>query len=68
MTAPRIAVVTGGSSGIGLAVSDEIVNMHGGELNIESKVGEGTCVYVVLPLLKQADDAELDRAAGKDEE
>ncbi len=55
-------------SGIGLAVSDEIVNLHGGELNIESKVGEGTCVYVVLPLLKQTDDAELDRAAGKDEE
>lgn len=38
-------------SGIGLAVSDEIIHMHGGQLNIESKVGEGTKVTIVLPLL-----------------
>lgn len=45
-------------SGIGLAVSDEIVNLHGGELNIESTVGEGTCVYIKLPLLKQIAEPE----------
>ena len=45
-------------SGIGLAVSDEIVKLHGGELNIESTFGEGTCVYVTLPLYKQAEEAE----------
>lgn len=39
--------VTG--SGIGLAVSDEIVNLHGGELRIESVYGEGTTVTIVLP-------------------
>lgn len=49
-------------SGIGLAVSDEIVNMHGGQLNIESKVGEGTCVSVVLPLLKQNSESEEQHA------
>ncbi len=43
-------------SGIGLAVSDEIVNMHGGELNIESTFGEGTCVYIILPLIKASED------------
>ncbi|MBR5478579.1 MAG: HAMP domain-containing histidine kinase [Clostridia bacterium] len=39
-------------SGIGLAVSDEIVKLHGGELKVESTFGEGTCVYVILPLIK----------------
>lgn len=37
-------------SGIGLAVTDEIVRMHGGMLTITSKQGEGTCVTVSLPL------------------
>ncbi len=45
-------------SGIGLAVSDEIVNLHGGELNIESTFGEGTCVYIILPLIKQTEEIE----------
>ncbi len=37
-------------SGIGLAVTDEIVRMHSGMLKIESKQGEGTCVTISLPL------------------
>ena len=36
-------------SGIGLAVSDEIVKLHGGELNIESEYGAGTVVTILLP-------------------
>jgi signal transduction histidine kinase len=36
-------------SGIGLAVSDEIVQMHGGELILENAVGGGTLVTVRLP-------------------
>ncbi|MEG2378565.1 MAG: HAMP domain-containing sensor histidine kinase, partial [Clostridia bacterium] len=48
-------------SGIGLAVSDEIVKMHGGELTIESKVGEGTCVTISLPLMKSTDEIEGDK-------
>ena len=36
-------------SGIGLAVADEIVRLHGGELQIESKLGTGTVVTVLLP-------------------
>ena len=39
-----------GGSGIGLAVSDEIVSMHHGTLNIRSKLGEGTTVEIVFPL------------------
>lgn len=37
-------------SGIGLAVTDEIVRMHGGTLNIASKMGDGTIVTISLPL------------------
>lgn len=37
-------------SGIGLAVSDEIIALHRGELNIESTLGEGTAVTINLPI------------------
>lgn len=36
-------------SGIGLAVSDEIVQMHGGELTLENALAGGTLVTVRLP-------------------
>lgn len=37
-------------SGIGLAVSDEIIKLHNGELEIDSVLGEGTTVKITLPL------------------
>lgn len=37
-------------SGIGLAVVDELVKMHNGTLDIQSKLGIGTTVTVVLPI------------------
>ena len=42
-------------SGIGLALSDEIVRMHGGSLRVESTLGEGTVVTVTLPAGKFAE-------------
>ena len=36
-------------TGIGLAVCDEIVEMHGGELTLENAPGGGTLVTVRLP-------------------
>ncbi|MGE4547918.1 MAG: ATP-binding protein [Intestinibacillus sp.] len=39
-------------SGIGLAVTDEIVTLHGGSLEIRSRAGEGTAVYIILPALE----------------
>lgn len=38
------------SNGIGLSICDEIALLHGGELLIESTVGEGTVVTLRLPL------------------
>lgn len=37
-------------SGIGLAVADEIVKMHGGELYIDSELNKGTRVTILFPM------------------
>ncbi len=38
-----------GGSGLGLAISRSLVEMHGGTLEITSRLGEGTTVTVTLP-------------------
>jgi two-component system NtrC family sensor kinase len=40
----------GHGSGLGLAVCKSIVEAHGGSLTLESKVGDGTTVNVLLPV------------------
>ena len=37
-------------SGIGLAVADEIIRLHGGDLEITSELGRGTTVKIILPI------------------
>ena len=41
-------------SGIGLAVSDEIIKMHKGTLDIESSPSVGTTVTITLPIYNEA--------------
>lgn len=43
-------------SGIGLAIVDEIVSLHGGILNILSEEGFGTTVTVMLPIFAEPED------------
>ena len=42
-------------SGIGLAVCDEIVNLHGGRFDIGNAEGGGTVVTIRLPLKRETE-------------
>ena len=37
-------------SGLGLSICDEIIKLHGGSMDIESKLNEGTRIIVSLPI------------------
>ena len=41
---------TGQGTGVGLSLSYDIVNAHGGELKVETKEGKGTTFIVLLPV------------------
>ncbi len=41
-----------GGSGLGLALAKEIIDMHNGNLTIDSSLGQGTSVTITLPLSK----------------
>lgn len=38
------------STGLGLAISKKVIDAHGGEIAVESRVGQGTSFKVILPL------------------
>ncbi|EGK11645.1 sensor histidine kinase VicK [Desmospora sp. 8437] len=38
-----------GGSGIGLTIVKKLVESHSGSIQIESKPGMGTCIYIHLP-------------------
>ena len=41
---------TGQGTGLGLSLSYDIIKAHGGELKVETKVGEGAEFIIQLPL------------------
>lgn len=48
-----------GGSGIGLAVADEIMNLHNGSLDIESGVDVGTTVTLTFPIYKEGEENNI---------
>ena len=48
----------GKGTGLGLAVSYGIIQAHGGDIEVESRVGEGTTFFIYLPLQQSVQPSE----------
>ncbi|MBN2373644.1 HAMP domain-containing histidine kinase [bacterium] len=46
-------------SGLGLSIVKRAVNIHGGHIRVESKLGAGTSFFITLPVLKSEKKEEL---------
>nr|WP_233220679.1 ATP-binding protein [Brevibacillus sp. NRRL NRS-603] len=42
-------------TGLGLPISRRMVENHGGELHVNSKLGKGTEIIITLPLIPKED-------------
>jgi CheY-like chemotaxis protein len=45
-------------SGLGLSISRRFVQLHGGEMWLESNLGEGTRIYFTIPTLEAVEESE----------
>ncbi|MGA9658262.1 MAG: PAS domain-containing sensor histidine kinase [Asticcacaulis sp.] len=54
-------------TGLGLALTKSLIEMHNGRFEVDSQLGEGTTVTVILPILHdtKAADSETDQHKGR---
>jgi signal transduction histidine kinase len=45
---PTVQAITG--TGLGLSMAYEVIKLHGGDMTVQSKLGEGTTFVATLPL------------------
>ncbi|HEX8591186.1 MAG TPA: HAMP domain-containing sensor histidine kinase, partial [Candidatus Paceibacterota bacterium] len=53
----RVRGVGGGSSGLGLAIVNEIVRGHNGKIFVRSTLGRGTTIEITFPKMVQEEEA-----------
>ena len=53
-----------GGSGLGLAICKQVVDLHGGRIEVDSKEGQGSTFKVFVPLLRKADMAQSSPSRG----
>ena len=57
-----------GGAGIGMALCQKIIKLHGGTLQIDSRLGEGTVIKVVFPAEAPQKDGEDEREQETEQE
>ena len=55
-------------SGLGLSIVKSIVEQHGGEVRVDSKLNRGSTFYIILPLSERGptDQASLGKGSSRD--
>lgn len=49
-----------GGTGLGLSICKQLINMHGGQIWVDSKEGEGSTFHFTLPLYNKENELDLD--------